>query len=56
MPYNLRRLAQAMKNLTMETIRANLKKPGGCEETRLFLPKFTIESTLDLVKPLRKVW
>ena len=47
-----------MTNWTLDSIRRNLIQPPPglcCEKVRLHLPKFKIESTLDLVEPLKQV-
>ena len=45
----------ALKNTSMEQIRAQIQKPGNCEKLQLSLPKFRIQSELKLVEPLKKV-
>ena len=44
-----------LKNVSMEDIRRNITTPGNCEEVHLRLPKFKIESSFNLVEPLRDV-
>ena len=44
-----------LKDVNMDTIRKNLKAPGVCEKVKLHLPKFTIESSHGLVRPIQNV-
>ena len=53
--FGLARVLKALKYTTMDGIRKNIKWPGNCEKVKLHLPKFRIESTLDLVQPLLQV-
>ena len=46
---------QALKNKSVDHLRGQIKRPGNCEKLRLSLPKFKIQSDLDLVEPLKKV-
>lgn len=52
--FGLKRALRAMKNMTMDDIRRKIRKPSLCETVKLHLPKFKIESTLDLAKPLQE--
>ena len=53
--FGLKRTLKGLRNMTMDRIRGSLRKPGLCETVKLHLPKFKIESTLDLVQPLQQV-
>ena len=48
-------LIHALKNSSMDQIRAQIQRPGNCEEVQLSLPRFNIQSELKLVEPLKKV-
>ena len=48
-------LRRALKITNMDAIRKNIRNAGNCDKVRLYLPKFKIESTHDLVQPLQKV-
>ena len=53
--FGLARVLKALRYTTMDDLRKNIKKPSLCEEVVLHLPKFKIESTLDLAQPLMQV-
>ena len=48
-------LPKSLASIGMETIRSSLKKPQGCETVELHLPKFRIDTTLELERPLGQV-
>ena len=48
-------LLQALKNASVDQIRQKIRPCGNCETVRLSLPKFTIQSDLKLMEPLKQV-
>ena len=53
--FGLKRALKALKHMTMDDIRKKIRRPSLCETVKLHLPKFKIESTLDLAPPLMEV-
>ena len=48
-------LLRNLKSIGVNEIKEDLKRPGNCEKVRLHLPKFKIESTMNLAQPLQNV-
>ena len=48
-------LIRGLNSTTLGELKKDIITPGNCEEVRLSLPKFKIESTLNLVQPLQQV-
>ena len=48
-------LLHTLKNTSMHQIQGNIQEPGNCQKVRLSLPKFKIQSELNLVEPLKQV-
>ena len=48
-------LLQDLRNITIGGIRSKIQRPGHCDTLSVRLPKFKIESTLNLAEPLKRV-
>ena len=53
--FGLWRIIRALKYTTMDEMLKHVRKPGICEATKIYLPKFKIQSTLGLFNPLGQV-